>query len=259
MTSSQRTIKVNIFVSDLDQAVPTGLTVEQYVSRVKGVDCVELSTFITKAMALYELDPAFDIQVEYWSNMCQTFVACNYLSAFEERENLINVDEMSISLAGNSCLTLRFKNCTGNVIDLSEEKKNVEVSDIELHNSSIALSVDSQYKHQRTRKISQAIDMVTRWRAISQGYYDYQIKRHVWPMTLEQSALNLDIRHRLVTGVDQHIEKKTLDDYYGYIRKGNDPIYAYDFKSNRDEYMKALRSFCISKKEDIVASCQKPS
>ena len=100
-------------------------------------------------------------------------------------ENFINVEEMSQDAEGFPCLTLRFKNCTGNVIDLDEEKKHAELSDIERYNSSIALSIDSQYKHQRTRKIGQAIDMVTRWRAISLGYYDYQIKRHVRPITLE--------------------------------------------------------------------------
>lgn len=88
------------------------------------------------------------------------------------------------------------------MIDLDEEKKHIELTDIERYNSCIALSIDSEFKHQRTRKIGQAIDMVTRWRAISLGYYDYQIKRHVRPITLEQAALNLDIRHRLMTGED---------------------------------------------------------
>ena len=80
-TSSVKTIvKVKIFVADLDQTMPTDLAVEQEVRERNGVECVDLSTFVTKVMALYELDPMFDIQVEYWSHQCQTFVACNYLN-----------------------------------------------------------------------------------------------------------------------------------------------------------------------------------
>lgn len=36
----------------------------------------------------------------------------------------------------------------------------------------------------------------------------------------------------MATGYDQHIEKKTLDDYYGYIRAGTDPKNPFDFLHN---------------------------
>ena len=39
------------------------------------------------------------------------------------------------------------------------------------------------------------------------------------------------MRHKMITGEDQHIEKKTLDDYYGDIRLGADPKNTFDFRS----------------------------
>lgn len=86
--------------------------------------------------------------------------------------------------------------------------------------------------------------MVLRWRTVSHGYYDYQINRYVEPLTYEQAAVNLNVRHRMITGEDQHIERKTLDDYYDKIKWGNDPNHPYDFASNQIELMKHLRRHC---------------
>ena len=68
------------------------------------------------------------------------------------------------------------------------------------------------------------------------------------PMTLEQAAKNLDKRHKLVTGESQHIEKKTLDDYYGYIRMGSETKTLYDFKKNEQNLIKDLRTHCLDAK-----------
>lgn len=62
--------------------------------------------------------------------------------------------------------------------------------------------------------------MVIRWRTISQGYYDFQIRRYVEPISLQQAAENLNMRHTMLTGEEQCIEKKTLDDYYDKIQWG---------------------------------------
>ena len=64
-------------------------------------------------------------------------------------------------------------------------------------------------------------------------------------MTLEQAAKNLNLRHKILTGEDQHIEKKTLDDYYGYIRMGSDLRRPYKFKENQYQLMKCLRQYCM--------------
>ena len=81
------------------------------------------------------------------------------------------------------CIFLRFKNCTGNIIILSSEDTEINVEQSEITQAQLALSVDPQYKRSRSRTVKQAINMVLRWRTISLGYYDYQIKRHVLPMS----------------------------------------------------------------------------
>ena len=91
--------------------------------------------------------------------------------------------------------------------------------------------------------------MVLRQRTISMGYFDYQICRFVKPLTLEAAARNLDIRHMMITGEDQHVEKKTLDDYYGYIRVGKDPRSLFEFSENKDGLIKQLRTHCIKVKQ----------
>ena len=55
------------------------------------------------------------------------------------------------------------------------------------------------FKYQRSRSVSQSIYMVLRQRTISMGYFDYQICRFVQPMTLDQAARHLDIRHKMLT------------------------------------------------------------
>ena len=48
-----------------------------------------------------------------------------------------------------------------------------------------ALSIDPEFKNKRRRTIAQALMMTLRQRTISQGFYDYQISRYVYPITLE--------------------------------------------------------------------------
>ena len=45
----------------------------------------------------------------------------------------------------------------------------------------------------------------------------------------------------MFTGEDQHIEKKTLDDYFSYIKAGIDPKNPFDFKKNKDKSLSLLR------------------
>ena len=140
---------------------------------------------------------------------------------------------------GKSCLFLRFKNCTGNLINLTDELIDVDMSDFII--AQLALSIDPMYKKSRSRTVKQAINMVLRWRTISLGYYDYQIKRHVYPMTKQQAAINLELRHKKLTGEDQNIEKKTLDDYYDKIKWGDRVKNPYNFDENQNELTYHLR------------------
>ena len=54
----------------------------------------------------------------------------------------------------------------------------------------------------------------------------------------------------MATGNDQHIEKKTLDDYYGYIRAGADPKNPFDFFYNKDKNLSQLRKHCLQSKDE---------
>ena len=60
-------------------------------------------------------------------------------------------------------------------------------------------------------------------------------------MTLHEAAINIDRRHKLVTGIDQHIEKKSLDGYYSHIKAANDPSNPFDFSRNKYEEWKLVR------------------
>ena len=87
--------------------------------------------------------------------------------------------------------------------------------------------------------------MAFRQRIISKGYYDHLLNRHVLPITLNQAALNMDFRHKLITHADQHIEKKTLDDYYKYIRLCSDPKCNFDLRRNKNKDVALMRKhFC---------------
>ena len=59
----------------------------------------------------------------------------------------------------------------------------------------------------------------------------------------------MNLRHKMVTGEDQHIGVKTLDDYYDKIKCGSGPGNPYDFKENKDELVKCLRKHCVDIKE----------
>ena len=84
--------------------------------------------------------------------------------------------------------------------------------------------------------------MAFRQRQVSSGYYDFLIKRWVQSLTLEQAANNLDVRHKIVTQENQHIEKKTLDDYWSFIKLALDPKNPFDFEAYQDKEYSYLRN-----------------
>ena len=63
-------------------------------------------------------------------------------------------------------------------------------------------------------------------------------------MGYEQAAVNLKLRHQQLTGLDQHIERKTLDDYYDKIKWGSDKTNPYNFKAHQNQLTKHLRKHC---------------
>ena len=57
----------------------------------------------------------------------------------------------------------------------------------------------------------------------------------------------------MLTGVDQHIEKKTLDDYYGYIRSAYEAERPFDFRKHSNKNISALRKHCLKLKQQAEA------
>ena len=203
----------------------------------KDGDGYDLRALATKALETYHLDIDSGIQVDYWSNSLQMYILCNDLFALDStdthlilEEDLLfcELDEHDEREEAKTCLLLRFKNCTGNQIRLDCEQPRIGRE--EIAEAQISLSVDNMFKNQRTRTVKQVADMVLRWRTISSGYYDYTIQRYVAPITFDQAAANLASRHHQLTGEDQHIERKTLDDYYEKIKRGSDPNFLYNFE-----------------------------
>ena len=76
------------------------------------------------------------------------------------KHNVIYEEDLIACKRKGLCLLLRFRNCTGNIIDLSDRL--VEVSQEELALAQMALSIDDKFKNQRKRTIKQAVEMVLR-------------------------------------------------------------------------------------------------
>ena len=58
---------------------------------------------------------------------------------------MIYEDDLMIDKDDNLCLLIRFRNCTGNIIDLQAEP--LEVSEEELAASHLTLSIDPKFKN----------------------------------------------------------------------------------------------------------------
>ena len=87
---------------------------------------------------------------------------------------------------GATQLFLRFRNCTGNLINLrTDQKINQELTEEEYIKGQIAMSVDNFFKNQRRRTVAQAALMTFRQRTISAGYFDHLLNRQVLPLTLD--------------------------------------------------------------------------
>jgi len=139
-------------------------------------------------MDVYDLDDQYGVQVDYWSNSIQTYLICDNLFSHRASnqsnrslqslssnhggvKHMICEDDLVINGEGKPCLLLRFKNCTGNTVLLDDKQH--KVTENEFAQAQIALSIDSQFKNQRNRNVTQCIDMVLRQRTIAMGYYDY--------------------------------------------------------------------------------------
>ena len=161
-----------------------------------------------------------------------------------DEKHIVTEDDLITSYEGQKILLLRLKNCTGNIIIFSEKNPVSNCDTAELTQSQIALSIDPGFKNARNRTIRQAVQMVARQRIVKKGYYDFQIRRYVRPLTLGQAAINLGLRHHLITGENQHIEGKTLTDYQDKIICGSALSNPYNFHKYQGKFVKHLRRHC---------------
>jgi len=100
------------------------------------------------AAEFYELNPEYNIQFDYWSNVIQSYVMHGTLDPDPESVHLVAVAELGKNQDGKSCLVIRLKNCTGNIIDLSYSTKSA--SKKEVAKGEIIRSVDFIFKNQRS-------------------------------------------------------------------------------------------------------------
>ena len=140
-------------------------------------------------MEIFTICSEAGVQVDYWSNMSQTFI----INGFFNPDGVMFLPETElISKDGHQfIMVLRFFNCTGNFIDFTEFDTQ-DVTKEEIVKARIALSVDELFKNQRRRTVGQAIVMSLRQRVVSSGYFDYTIGHWVRPMTLENAAKCID-------------------------------------------------------------------
>lgn len=199
-TQTVQKTNITVYIADMDVAEQVKIEQELPLIYRDGLEGFDLGSLIELTMDVYDLDDQYGIQVDYWSQSCQTYLMCDNLfthrastqsarsqkslsSNLGDVKHMICEDDFVINNEGKPCLLLRFKNCTGNTI-LFDDKQH-KVTENEFAQAQIALSIDSQFKNQRNRNVTQCIDMVLRQRTIAMGYYDYQIRRWVKPMTLK--------------------------------------------------------------------------
>ena len=77
--------------------------------------------------------------------------------------HFVNEEDLEV-VDGKLCLILRFKNCTGNIVSLSDSTRPTDMAG--LTKAQVAISIDPTFLKSRSRTVRQALEMVLRWRAI---------------------------------------------------------------------------------------------
>ena len=134
MMACTKNTNITVLISHLD---PTNQPrIELKLPLITNGDVVgyDLAALVKIAMTVYRLDPDFGVTVDYWANSMQTFIVCgdDFVYRVSRPHRAFGVggsntpyyiipeeDLMFSRRDGKAKLFLRFKNCTGNVIDLS--------------------------------------------------------------------------------------------------------------------------------------------
>ena len=140
-----------------------------------------MSKLVKLTFDYFKIASDCDVKIDYWSNTLQSFLICGIFDistvSFLPEEELMTDGE-------KFCIILRLTNCTGNVIDLSENPKKVVTEDA-IKKGRTAISIDETFKKKRMRSVHQVVTMVVRQHIISQGFFDTSIERWVLPITLK--------------------------------------------------------------------------
>ena len=96
------------------------------ITQDDGTTGYDICALVKKAVQAYDLDPDCGIQVDYWSNSLQMYVLAEDLftnataGAMVMEEDLIYCEnqDRSEKYECKTCLLIRLKNCTGNIIRL---------------------------------------------------------------------------------------------------------------------------------------------
>lgn len=120
-SKADRKITVNVLVNSMNLNDKSNIfpAIQHLIER-NNIEGIDLNDLVKMALDKYGLDPTCGIEVDYWSNLMQTFVMCGIYDPQEDDDvNFLSEEELLLHME-SSCLILRFKNCTGNVIDFSE-------------------------------------------------------------------------------------------------------------------------------------------
>lgn len=164
-TKITKKTSITVVVADMDISLQHKIEQELPLILQNGIVGYDLCSLVDLAMDVYDLDPEYGVQVDYWSNSHQSYFICD-IDLFQHRASIassgqrsmqslvsnqpavrhvICEEDLEINNEGKPCLRLRFKNCTGNVIILDD--KQPTVSENEFAQAQIAISIDSQFKN----------------------------------------------------------------------------------------------------------------
>ena len=113
-----------------------------------GEEGYELDAMIHIALYMYKLDPNF-VQVDIWDNSLQTLIISNDLYAIERNSDNSNIriikeEQLYEDSEENLSLILRFKNCTGNIINLNKPGNISQFDQVIAH---FPFSIDEDFKN----------------------------------------------------------------------------------------------------------------
>jgi hypothetical protein len=154
-----------------------------------------------------------------------------------------------VQAGGRKSVTLRVKPVERPKVEQCEVEIKPELK-LEFEDSSLysdceqdSSPKDGKRRRHKERKISEAIELVLKWRKLYSGYVDTNTGKMV-KYSLEDAAKKVGVA------------KKSLDDYLLMIKHAK--TYGFDFQAHHDEKFGAIRSF-VKKCKNLSSKGESPS